>query len=1351
MLRTSLVILVVTVAALCVYFGTRQEQSEPRTANQHEVNSGRTDAAEQTRQADPPPRKRNDSPSLAEVFRDDFSHDTRADYKIAGDVSWQPGGLTLAKDSSVERVIDGGSWAKVTLVLEPVRPDLEQGDEESRIWFLLDGAENCCVRLRQKWEDGQRAVSIGLVETAENREVVVPDADSATVRVEYRQGLVRFDVAGGGSVLGYIPNGPAAVSAIRVRNTGRESRIVLLAVDTFKLERNRHTEAETQQLATAKEQHAEVVRLVRQGELARAAELGERVVSIRQMLLGERHPSYAASLNNLAFVYDEMGDYARAKTLYVEALRTQESLLSAHHPQYARNLNNLAGLYQSVGEYPKAARTYQQVCQIFESVLGGKHPDYATSLNNLGGVYDSMGNYADAERLYQLALDIRDEVLGQQHPDYASSLNNLAGLYEAKADYRRAEPLLKRALDIHVNVFGEQHVTSAICLGNLASLYNSMGLLARAEPLYKQSLRIKKSLLGEQHPSCARTLNNLAGLYERVGEYAKAEILYKKVRGILKTGLGEQHPVYAASLCNQAALYRSLGDDAQAEQLYKRAARVFESLDEPPPHYIVCLVGLGGLYVDAGDYPAAEPLFKRAALTAKSIFGERHPDYASSLNSLATLYYSMGDSVRAVPLLEEVVAIVKSTAGDRHPHFATCLINLAVVYESLGDFDKAEALFKQALDIVTSVFGSQHPDYASGQYSLASLYEIKGDYAQARPRAAAALRAQLATGTRTIPALSGAQSRAWTARNAHYTYRALSCLRESSKRESSEAYSVVWETKLLASRLRVGRELLPDASPKAVRVFARLRDARLKLARVVSAAPERDQEDSYQKRLAVLSRQKEELEKELAALNPASMRELAIRDATIAELIERLPEKVAVVDFVSVEDPYCVNTQVELTGEDGRKEKRTVKRELATRVYDAFVVRRDGRQSTTWVELGSAEPIEQAISDWRQELTAVPVRARDSGAANTLRGLVWDKLEPHLRGVNAVVIVPDGALHRLPWAALPGRKPNRYLVHDYALSTASSGQQLFAVLADPPVETQSNLLVVGGIRYDQRPVSQDQSVPHTVRGRTLDSVANKWAFLQGAGQEVRTVADLWADRGAVSTLEETRASESTVAQLLPQYRFVHLATHGFFDVKGEVYAVNLRSQSPFEAARLGTRLQSSVAYRNPLLMTGIVMAGANVPPQKDELGLPIGDDGILTAEEISGLDLRNTELVTLSACETGLGDVAAGQGVYGLTRVLHQSGVRSALTSLWKVDDSATRELMKQFYTNLWVKKLSKVEALRRAQIHMIENPVLPDGTRLTRGDEAKIPRTREDATPRASGGADPRYWAAFQLSGDWR
>jgi len=371
----------------------------------------------------------------------------------------------------------------------------------------------------------------------------------------------------------------------------------------------------------------------------------------------------------------------------------------------------------------------------------------------------------------------------------------------------------------------------------------------------------------------------------------------------------------------------------------------------------------------------------------------------------------------------------------------------------------------------------------------------------------------------------------------------------------------------------------------------------------------------------------------------------------------------------------------------------------------------------------------------------------------------------------------------VPWVALPGKRPGSYLVEDYAITTAGHGQQVYALLTETR-RPRGGLLLLGGAAYGTRPSA---TPPEATQG-ALDTThaagmkeRPEWKGLDETLGEVRAIEKLKEPSTRSLVLSGAAAGETALRERMPQSRYIHLATHGFFatpefrsmfhhDVAGE-QVFGGRPQLPFGGAKSCPALPSAgqslvppngqagedrpmvsaalagVTVRNPLILSGVVLAGANLPPVTDSLGLPTGEDGILTAEEIVSLDLRNTELVVLSACETGLGKVGGGEGVMGLQRAFHMTGARTVVASLWKVHDAATRALMTEFYKNLWKKKLGKLEALRQAQLTMLKRYDPKAGT-LRRWE---IKPANQSKLPKSGRPLPPFYWAAFVLSGDWR
>ena len=357
----------------------------------------------------------------------------------------------------------------------------------------------------------------------------------------------------------------------------------------------------------------------KRGRYREGIKLGIRSQEIQRRVQGDKHPDYAASLNNLAVLYKAQGDHARAEPLFRQALEIKKQALGDKHPNYAGSLNNLASLYRAQGDYARAEPLFRQASDIYKQVLGDKHPNYALSLNNLASLYKAQGDYARAAPLFRQALDIRKQALGDKHRDYAGSLNNLAALYDDQGDYARAEPLYRQALDITKQALGDKHPNYATSLNNLALLYKAQGDYARAEPLFRQALDITKQALGDKHPNYALSLNNLASLYQAQGDYARAEPLYRQASDIYKQLLGDKHPNYATSLNN-----------------------------------------LAGLYYAQGDYARAEPLYRQASNIWKKLLGDKHPAYAQGLNNLALLYYGQGDHARAESLALHALDIVRA-------------------------------------------------------------------------------------------------------------------------------------------------------------------------------------------------------------------------------------------------------------------------------------------------------------------------------------------------------------------------------------------------------------------------------------------------------------------------------------------------------------------------------------------------------------------------------------------------------------------------------------------------------------------------------------------------------------------
>ncbi len=391
---------------------------------------------------------------------------------------------------------------------------------------------------------------------------------------------------------------------------------------------------------------------------------------------------------------------------------------------------------------------------------------------------------------------------------------------------------------------------------------------------------------------------------------------------------------------------------------------------------------------------------------------------------------------------------------------------------------------------------------------------------------------------------------------------------------------------------------------------------------------------------------------------------------------------------------------------DGRK---PAGQRFGPKQYVALVLKPNGAISA--VRLGSAESIDATI---HKGLSASAEDQKDAQAIwSELSQRVLQPLLPHLSGSRQWFVSPDGELNRVPFAALPApQQPNMLLAQAVQLRLLSTGRELVRLQQASP--SSKPALVMANPRFD-RTGSSSSAAPAvatdaTAQRRSSGLGTTTWPALPGTEQEGRQVASLLS-----TALVEGTAASTLTLQRQQGPRILHIASHGYF-----VGDQSRKATDPLRSLQDTAPQLQALRQEDPQLRSGLVLAGANQPDANPN------DDGYLTAAEALMLDLKGTELVVLSACSTGQGDVRTGEGVYGLQRSLTVAGARSTLLSLWKVDDAATAEFMTRFYKRLKAGE-SRADALAATQREFREGVTGHDDWRA------------------------PAYWAAWQLVGDWR
>ena len=946
-----------------------------------------------------------------------------------------------------------------------------------------------------------------------------------------------------------------------------------------------------------------------------------------------------------------MGEYAKAEPLYQEALRICRKVLGPENPGTTLSLYNLGSLYQSMGQYAKAEPLYQEALRIRQKVLGPEHPDTATSLDSLGLLYQSMGDYVKAEPLYREALRIRQKVLGPEHPYTTLSLNNLAALYRAMGEYPKAEPLYQEALRIRQKVLGPEHPYTALSLNNLAVLYKDMGEYAKAEPLYEEALRIRQKVLRPEHPDTAMSLNNLGSLYQSMGEYAKAEPLYQEALRIQQKVLGPEHLSTALSLNNLAVLYWAMGEYPKAEPFYQEVLRIRQKVLGPEhPDTAISLNNLAVLYQDIGEYAKAEPLFQEVLRIRQKVLGLEHPDTAISLNNLAGLYWAMGEYAKAEPLDQEALRIRQKVLGPEHPYTALSLYNLGSLYQSMGEYAKAEPLDREALRVFQKVLGPEHPYSAESLDNLALLEFDLGRIDEATALARQASAAELTFLSKIFSFTSEQQRLAYL--NIFHPYNLFPFL----KGTEADLANAVLRYKGVVLDSIVEDRLLAEATQGSEdqKLVEQLNLDKTQLGQLLLQPAQKLSAETNQ-RIEALEGEVEKIESQLAQHVAGLGQARHALSVSLEQVQPAILSDAALIEYLRY-------------GHYLGKEKWEQR-------YGALVLLSKG--APLWIPLGKATEIERLVRRYGSVVRGSPQEEELSENLQALYEALWAPIGQALPSqTKRIIISPDGELNFISFATLL-TKDKQFLAQTYEVQYVASGRDL---LREPKPSTTKEVVLFANPDFDLAStamLAKSDNGSGSIRGGEKRDVED-WSFesLTGTQKESDELTKKFIGWGWTPT--DFTAKEATKEALVKIHSpyILHLATHGFF-AKEDPTATQTDALLNDRQSVIKSRF-----FKNPMHRSGLALAGAQTTIeawQRDEVP-PVENDGILTAEDVSTLDLQGTWLVTLSACDTGSGEARAGEGVMGLRRGFIQAGAQNLLMTLWPISDEITVQIMSDFY-----------------------------------------------------------------------
>jgi CHAT domain-containing protein len=910
----------------------------------------------------------------------------------------------------------------------------------------------------------------------------------------------------------------------------------------------------------------------------------------------------------------------------------------------------------------------------------------------------------------------------QKLADKATKLNS-----EGQQLYERGRPaegivLVQQALEIRQKIYPtskypDGHPDLGSTYAWMGSILKEMGHAEKAVDYYQLALDMNRKLFPVSkypngHEDLTASLSGMGFMLHTMGQAEKALPFYgESLEMCRKLFPASQYPDghfrLAIAINNMGFVLDSMGQPEKAFPYLQQCLEMRRKLF-PPSKYADghaqladSISAIGFVLISMGQLEKALPYYQQALemrqrLFPASKYPDGHPQLAVNLNNMGFLLQALGQPEKALPFLRQTLEMRQklfppSKFPDGHPQLALSLSNLGVALRKVGKVEEASILGQQAVEMAQRVYPrSKYPD---GHPRLALSLHNQAVVLQELGQTAKALTLcqqslEMQQAMLKREFLTASEQAAFDKIAAQPLNRdAYLSVTRALNTPADTCYTTIWPSQSLVTRLLEQRHANTRAAATAA--GASLEELRTNRHRTEQLLQNTRLDRAYRDaELIKLADQRDALERKLAAEIPALKRWQELDRLGPADLTKALPSGAIFVDFIRY-------TRFDYAG----------KNEKQTSSYVAFVLAKDRPMQR--IELDEATPIDGAIRQWR---AAIEKQGDGSDAAAELTRRVWNPIAKAVPpGSKTLYLALDGDLARLPWAALPIGK-DRALLEDYALAQVPHGTFLLEQLKFPQTFSgPDSLLTLSGVDY----------------------ATGVWPPLPGTAVEAKAIAELFP--GPVEVLTKTDATASRLTERLPQARFAHLATHGEFQAEA-LAAERKRAAEALASGQFGDESRK-IAAKNPLGYVGLVLANGEIMS-----GLSIVD-----------LPLENLKLLTLSACETGLGAYTGGEGVQGLQRAFHLSGCPNVVASLWMVNDAATAALMAKFYHELWAAKKPPIEALREAQLTVYRRPdLIPDLTGERGAPKlleavtvpAGVPRTSDRKT------ADTKLWAAFVLSG---
>ncbi|MFC2129874.1 DUF2225 domain-containing protein [Bacteroidota bacterium] len=880
------------------------------------------------------------------------------------------------------------------------------------------------------------------------------------------------------------------------------------------------------------------------------------------------------------------------------------------------------------------------------------------------------GDFESALGLAEKSLNLSLGEENNPQEKHAVSLGEIGQIYYTVGDFPKASEYFLMEKNYKEKVFGKAHESYLLSLNNLSSAYQYLGKLNEAKKILSEALEIIESTSGTESLIYVKTLHNLGKVYHTIGDYEKAENNYLKAEKIKNLLLGENDPVYANTVLNLGILYQNLGNSYKAEKNIRKAIEIYKAnYDNDNQTLAAAELQLALLLSSTGRKDEAEKILEKRQEQIIRIKNKSNPDYASGLYNLAMIQWSLSNFEKAEELLLKAKSIIEEQLGKTSSLYASCINSLGIVNWTQGKIDEAYDYLTQVVILRKLFYGNSHPFYATSVHNLAGLLADMKKNDLAEKYYTESLDLSLVLIRTYFPFLSEYEKTRFNEKiqeryNMFFNFVLQNYQQKPDLKSKIFNYRLYTKGILLNTSVKVRKEMLKSENQFLIDEFNTWKKIRDELAQSYSFS--KKEAENLGKNIDSLENLANELEKSLSKKSNIFKENYKTPKYSWKDIKRNLKNDEALIEIIRVnsfQKGWTDNV-----------------------FYFALIVTSETEENPELVVIDLKNDIEKKyINSYNN---SIKFKLEDNHSYQTF----WAEINDKLKGKSHIYISPDGAYNKINLETI--ELPNgSYVIDEKTISVISNPLDLLANSEPEQNDRSKNAYLYGYPDFGADLTNIDQKINdgnNTLRSNgdiTEELKKLKLSDIPGTKKEVDEIDAILTSNGwQTNKFIADQALKSNIKSI-NNGNIVHIATHGYF-----LPDVGAENQNKMFG------LDYDKALSNPLLRSGLLFAGAE--NSINNTNTSFSDNGILTAYEAMNLDLSQTELIVLSACETGLGEIKNGEGVYGLQRAFKIAGAKTIIMSLWKVDDEVTQQFMTIFYKK-WLSGSSMRKALKEAQIEL--------------------------------------------------